>query len=45
MLVLSESGYRPELSEDERAEWQRRSRIELANPHPVSLPYSRVSPG
>jgi len=30
MLVLSESGYRPELSEDERAEWQRRSRIELA---------------
>jgi TetR/AcrR family transcriptional regulator, tetracycline repressor protein len=30
MLVLSESGYRPELSEDERAEWQRRGQLELA---------------
>jgi TetR/AcrR family transcriptional regulator, tetracycline repressor protein len=30
MLVMSESGYRPELSGDERAEWQRRSQIELA---------------
>jgi AcrR family transcriptional regulator len=30
MLVMSESGYRPELSQDERAEWQRRGQIELA---------------
>jgi AcrR family transcriptional regulator len=30
MLVMSESGYHPELSQDERAEWQRRSQIELA---------------
>jgi TetR/AcrR family transcriptional regulator, tetracycline repressor protein len=30
MLVMSESGYRPELPEDERAEWQRRGQIELA---------------
>jgi TetR/AcrR family transcriptional regulator, tetracycline repressor protein len=30
MLVMSETGYRPELSQDERAEWQRRSQIELA---------------
>jgi TetR/AcrR family transcriptional regulator, tetracycline repressor protein len=30
MLVMSESGYRPDLSQDERAEWQRRGQIELA---------------
>jgi TetR/AcrR family tetracycline transcriptional repressor len=30
MLVMSESGYHPELSQDERAEWQRRSQVELA---------------
>lgn len=30
MLVLSESGYRPELSQDEHAAWQRRSQLELA---------------
>ena len=30
MLVMSESGYHPELSGDERAEWQRRSQVELA---------------
>ena len=30
MLVLSEPGYHPELSGDERAEWQRRNQIELA---------------
>jgi TetR/AcrR family transcriptional regulator, tetracycline repressor protein len=29
-LVMSESGYHPELSGDERAEWQRRSQVELA---------------
>jgi AcrR family transcriptional regulator len=29
-LVMSESGYRPELSPDERAEWQRRNQIQLA---------------
>jgi AcrR family transcriptional regulator len=29
-LVMSEAGYRPELSADERAEWNRRSQIELA---------------
>ena len=30
MLVMSESGYHPELSADERAEFQRRNQIELA---------------
>jgi TetR/AcrR family transcriptional regulator, tetracycline repressor protein len=30
MLVMSESGYHPELSQDERAEWQRRGHVELA---------------
>jgi TetR/AcrR family transcriptional regulator, tetracycline repressor protein len=30
MLVMSESGYHPELSSDERAEWLRRNRLELA---------------
>jgi TetR/AcrR family transcriptional regulator, tetracycline repressor protein len=30
MLVMSESGYHPELTPDERTEWQRRSQIELA---------------
>jgi AcrR family transcriptional regulator len=30
MLVMSESGYHPELAPDERAEWQRRSQVELA---------------
>src|SRR6516164_716187 len=30
MLVMSEAGYHPELSEDERAEFQRRNEIELA---------------
>ena len=30
MLVMSEAGYHPELSGDERAEWQRRSEVELA---------------
>src|SRR6516225_4496556 len=29
-LVMSESGYRPELSDEERAEWNRRSQLELA---------------
>jgi TetR/AcrR family transcriptional regulator, tetracycline repressor protein len=29
-LVMSEAGYRPELSEEERAEWNRRSQVELA---------------
>src|SRR4029077_3993042 len=29
-LVMSEAGYRPELSAEERAEWNRRSQIELA---------------
>jgi hypothetical protein len=29
-LVMSEAGYHPELSDDERAEFQRRSEIELA---------------
>jgi len=29
-LVMSEAGYRPELSEEERAEWNRRSQLELA---------------
>ena len=29
-LVMSESGYRPDLSPDERAEWQRRNQIQLA---------------
>ena len=36
MLVMSEPGYQPELSADERAEWQRRSQIELA-----TLPVAR----
>jgi TetR/AcrR family transcriptional regulator, tetracycline repressor protein len=30
MLVMSETGYHPELSDDERAEFQRRSEVELA---------------
>jgi TetR/AcrR family transcriptional regulator, tetracycline repressor protein len=30
MLVMSESGYKPELSGDERAEWLRRSHLEFA---------------
>jgi TetR/AcrR family transcriptional regulator, tetracycline repressor protein len=30
MLVMSESGYHPELLPDERAEWQRRGHVELA---------------
>jgi TetR/AcrR family tetracycline transcriptional repressor len=30
MLVMSEAGYHPELSDDERAEFQRRSQVELA---------------
>ncbi len=30
MLVMSEPGFHPELSADERAEWQRRSQVELA---------------
>jgi AcrR family transcriptional regulator len=29
-LVMSEAGYHPELSDEERAEWNRRSQIELA---------------
>jgi TetR/AcrR family transcriptional regulator, tetracycline repressor protein len=29
-LVMSEAGYRPELSDEERAEWNRRSQLELA---------------
>src|SRR6516164_4378477 len=29
-LVMSEAGYHPELSEEERAEWNRRSQLELA---------------
>jgi TetR/AcrR family transcriptional regulator, tetracycline repressor protein len=29
-LVMSEAGYRPDLSAEERAEWNRRSEIELA---------------
>ena len=29
-LVMSEAGYKPELSDDERAEWNRRSQLELA---------------
>jgi TetR/AcrR family transcriptional regulator, tetracycline repressor protein len=29
-LVMSEAGYRPELSDEERAEWNRRSELELA---------------
>src|SRR5580704_4839569 len=29
-LVMSEAGYRPELSDEERAEWQRRNQVELA---------------
>ena len=29
-LVMSEAGYRPELSDEERAEWNRRSEVELA---------------
>ena len=36
MLVMSETGYRPELSADERAEFQRRNQIEL-----VMLPAAR----
>jgi TetR/AcrR family transcriptional regulator, tetracycline repressor protein len=30
MLVMSEAGYRPEFSDEERAEWNRRSQVELA---------------
>jgi len=30
MLVMSETGYHPELSDDERAEFQRRNQVELA---------------
>jgi TetR/AcrR family transcriptional regulator, tetracycline repressor protein len=30
MLVMSEAGYHPELSDDDRAEWQRRNQVELA---------------
>ena len=29
-LVMSEAGYHPELSDEERAEWNRRSQVELA---------------
>jgi TetR/AcrR family transcriptional regulator, tetracycline repressor protein len=29
-LVMSEAGYKPELSDEERAEWNRRSQLELA---------------
>jgi AcrR family transcriptional regulator len=29
-MVMSEAGYHPELSEEERAEWNRRSQLELA---------------
>jgi hypothetical protein len=29
-LVMSEPGFQPELSADERAEWQRRNQVELA---------------
>ena len=29
-LVMSEAGYHPELSDEERAEWQRRNQVELA---------------
>ena len=36
MLVMSETGYHPELSADERAEFQRRNQIEL-----VMLPAAR----
>lgn len=37
-LVMSEAGYRPELSAEERAEWNRRSEIELAMLPPGRYP-------
>ncbi len=38
MLIMSEPGYNPELSRDERAEEQRRSRLALAMLPPVNYP-------
>ena len=38
MLIMSEPGYNPELSRDERAEEQRRSRLALAMLPPVKYP-------
>ena len=39
MLVMSETGYHPELSDDERAEFQRRSQVELAMLPAASYPH------
>jgi len=38
-LVMSEAGYRPELSAEERAEWNRRSQVELAMLPPARYPH------
>jgi len=38
-LVMSETGYHPELSDDERAEFQRRNQIELAMLPAARYPY------
>jgi len=38
-LVMSEAGYKPELSEEERAEWNRRSQVQLAMLPAARYPY------
>jgi len=38
-LVMSEAGYKPELSDEERAEWNRRSQVQLAMLPAARYPY------